>query len=102
MNATNEQVAQYNMEAMWSGNELGLKMVYGHCETLLVCDTYQFKDYSKYDCNMFSEPHKKNGARYAVSARFAKRFQAWQKTYTNGIVKFTLEIKKNILNFYNL
>ena len=59
MNATKEQVAQYNMEAMWSGNELGLKMVYGHCETLLVCDTYQFKDYSKYDCNMFSEPHKK-------------------------------------------
>ena len=59
MNATKEQVAQYNMEAMWSGNELGLKMVYGHCETLLVCDTYQFKDYSKSDCNMFSEPHKK-------------------------------------------
>ncbi|MBR4141715.1 MAG: flavodoxin family protein [Campylobacter sp.] len=59
MNATKEQVAQYNMEAMWSGNELGLKMVYRHCETLLVCDTYQFKDYSKYDCNMFSEPHKK-------------------------------------------
>ncbi|MDA3054874.1 MULTISPECIES: hypothetical protein [unclassified Campylobacter] len=59
MNATKEQVAQYNMEAMWSGNELGLKMVYGHCETLLACDTYQFKDYSKYDCNMFSEPYKK-------------------------------------------
>ena len=59
MNATKEQVAQYNMEAMWSGNELGLKMVYGHCETLLVCETYQFKDYSKYDCNMLANRTKK-------------------------------------------
>ena len=33
-------------------------MVFGSCETLYSCDTYQFSDYDKYYAGMFSEPHK--------------------------------------------
>ena len=36
-----------------------LKMVLGHCELLYVCDTYQFTDYSRYECNMFDEAKKR-------------------------------------------
>ena len=40
-------------------NEEYLKYNYGYAETLWCYDTYQFSDYSKYDCNMFDEPHKR-------------------------------------------
>jgi multimeric flavodoxin WrbA len=33
-------------------------MVLGSCETLYSCDTYQFKDYSKYYAGMWNESHK--------------------------------------------
>ena len=33
-------------------------MIFGSCETLYACDTYQFTDYSKYYAGMFSESHK--------------------------------------------
>lgn len=58
MNATTEQMKQYSMDSVLNANELGFKMVYGYAETLYVCDTYQFNDYSKYNCNMFDESHK--------------------------------------------
>ena len=58
MNATTEQMKQYSMDSVLNANELGFKMVYGYAETLYVCDTYQFNDYSKYNCNMFDEAHK--------------------------------------------
>jgi hypothetical protein len=31
---------------------------FGYCETLYSCDTYQYQDYSKMDCNMFDEEKK--------------------------------------------
>ena len=33
-------------------------MIFGSCETLYACDTYQFNDYSRYYAGMFSEAHK--------------------------------------------
>jgi len=33
-------------------------MIYGYCETVNAYDTYQFSDYSKYDCDVFDESHK--------------------------------------------
>ena len=35
-----------------------MEIVLGHCETLCAYNTYQFRDYSRYDANMFSEPEK--------------------------------------------
>lgn len=58
MNVPENQLEQYNYPTILGANEWALNMIYGYCETLYVCDTYQFSDYSKYDCNVFSEEHK--------------------------------------------
>lgn len=34
-------------------NEYYLRAVYGHAESLLSCDTYQFSDYSLYESDIF-------------------------------------------------
>jgi hypothetical protein len=36
-------------------NERALSRLFGYCEALYSCDTYQDSDYSKYDSNMFDE-----------------------------------------------
>ena len=59
MNVPKNHMSQYNYPTILGVNELYLNMIYGYCETLNSCDTYQFKDYSKYDCNMFNEKHKR-------------------------------------------
>ena len=58
MNVPEDMMPQYEYPTILGANEAYLKMIYGYCETLNVCDTYQFADYSKYDCNMFNEAHK--------------------------------------------
>ncbi len=59
MNVPENQLSDYNYPTILGANEWALNMLYGYCETLYVCDTYQFTDYSKYDCNVFSEEHKR-------------------------------------------
>ena len=59
MNVPENLLTNYNYPTILGVNEWALNMIYGHCETLYVCDTYQFSDYSKYDCNMFNEEHKR-------------------------------------------
>jgi hypothetical protein len=39
-------------------NEGNTRRLLGCCETLYSCDTYQYQDYSKMDCNMFDEGKK--------------------------------------------
>lgn len=58
MNVSEEGAKQFNYPVLLSANEAYLKMIYGYCETLNAYDTYQFNDYSKYDCNVFDEGHK--------------------------------------------
>lgn len=41
----------------FTGTEIG--RLCGHNEVLYSCDTYQFTDYSRYDCNMFPEEKKR-------------------------------------------
>ena len=36
-----------------------LRANFGHCETLYVCNTYQFNDYSRYAMTMFNEEAKR-------------------------------------------
>ena len=59
MNVPENMMPQYEYPTILGANESYLKMIYGYCETLNVCDTYQFNDYSKYDCDMFDETHKR-------------------------------------------
>ena len=48
---------QYDTLLGATGAELG--RLYGYNEILYSCDTYQFSDYNRYDCNMFPEEKKR-------------------------------------------
>lgn len=58
MNCPDFFMSEVNYPTILGANENALKRLFGYCETLYVCDTYQYMDYSKYDCNMFDEKHK--------------------------------------------
>lgn len=58
MNCPESMVEQVNYPTLLSPNEDALKMLFGYCETLCACNTYQFTDYSRYDVPMFSEENK--------------------------------------------
>lgn len=59
MNCSGDMALQFNYPTILSANEAYLSMIFGHCETLYSYDTYQFTDYSLYDCDVFDENHKK-------------------------------------------
>ena len=58
MNVTPERAENSGYLVPIKNNELFLGKVFGASETLLVYDTYQFDDYSKYVCTAFDEKHK--------------------------------------------
>ncbi len=58
MNATQEQFKQHHYDVVLGDNETSLRAVFGYCETLYAFDTFQYTDYSKYDCDLFNPEHK--------------------------------------------
>ena len=59
MNCPENLAKQINYDMVLGTDEKACKMIFGHCEVVNSYDTYQFTDYSKYDCDMFDEAHKK-------------------------------------------
>ena len=59
MNVSKDMLEQFNYPVILGANEAYLNMIYGYCETIYACDTYQFSDYSQYDCDVFDENHKR-------------------------------------------
>lgn len=53
MNCPEWLMEKVNYPAVLGVNEAALSRLFGFCETLYSCDTYQYTDYAKYDCNMF-------------------------------------------------
>lgn len=47
-----------NYDALLGISELEMGRVLGHCESVWSCDTYQFRDYGRYEANMFDGAHK--------------------------------------------
>ena len=45
------------LDAAMKGAEMG--RLYGYNEILYSCETYQFKDYSRYDMNLFDEKQRR-------------------------------------------
>ncbi len=74
MNVPEELMDQYKYPTILGANEMSLKMIYGYCETLNSCDTYQFSDYSKYDCDVFDEAHKRQVKETQFPKDLAKAF----------------------------
>ena len=58
MNVTEDGAKLYNYPEIMAPNEEYLKYIFGYAESYWAYDTYQFSDYSKYNCDMFDEPHK--------------------------------------------
>ncbi len=58
MNCPEWFMDEVNYPTILGSNESALSRLFGYCETLYSCDTYQYTDYSKYDCNMFDETKK--------------------------------------------
>lgn len=59
MNCPEDMVERYGLDKVLAPNGNEMARLYGYNETLYVGDTYQFTDYSRYDCNMFSEEKKR-------------------------------------------
>lgn len=50
---------QIGYPAILDENAKVMEDIFGYSETLYVCNTYQFNDYSRYDFNLFSEEDKR-------------------------------------------
>ena len=60
MNVPEEGLEQWGYDKHLAITPNNMTTVMGYCETLFICNTYQFKDYSKYDVNLFDEEAKRN------------------------------------------
>lgn len=58
MGATESQMKELGYEKHFISSEMFMKHIFGSAETLLVTDTYQFEDYSKYVSTLFNETEK--------------------------------------------
>lgn len=58
MGIPEEQLSEYGYKQQFDTNEYILKVLFGHSESLLSMDTYQFKDYSKVVATRFDPEHK--------------------------------------------
>ncbi|MBQ2644587.1 flavodoxin family protein [bacterium] len=58
MNVPENMMAHYNYDTILNTTEWTVKTIFGYAETLNSYDTYQFNDYSKYDCDVFDEKEK--------------------------------------------
>lgn len=59
MNCPVDMLERFGLDKVLGPNGAELGRLYGYNETIYAGDTYQFRDYSRYDCNMFSEEKKR-------------------------------------------
>lgn len=84
MNVDEARLKEVGYDKNFRGTEMAMNRILGHCESLLVTDTYQFEDYSRYDTSgldreakakrrseVFPEDCKKA---FEMGARFAEGF----------------------------
>ena len=55
MNAPEDIAGKMHYPELTAPNEFAMSTVLGYCETLCAYNTYQFRDYSRYDAGMFNE-----------------------------------------------
>lgn len=58
MGASENQMKELGYEQHFKSNEMFMTYIFGSCETLIVTDTYQFDDYSKYAASLFDANEK--------------------------------------------
>ncbi len=59
MNLPEEMYKDWNYAQILKETPSSMDLIMGYCETLNICNTYQFKDYSRYDITLFNEEDKR-------------------------------------------
>ena len=59
MNCPESMMKEIGYPTLFEANTQTLSAVFGASETLCVCNTYQFADYSRYDMTIFTEEEKR-------------------------------------------
>ena len=59
MNISEELLEKWKYTTLLGRNDIALRAGFGHCETLYICNTYQFNDYSRYEFNLYPEEEKR-------------------------------------------
>ncbi len=59
MNVPEEGLETWGYDKHLAITPSNMNTVMGYSETLFICNTYQFRDYSKYDANLFKEEDKR-------------------------------------------
>ena len=59
MNCPEDVMEKWNYPMLLSDTAKTMKQIMGYNELLYICNTYQFRDYSKYDFNLFDEEDKR-------------------------------------------
>ena len=59
MNCPEDYMQAIGYPPILEENTKAMADIFGYSETLYVCNTYQFNDYSRYDFNLFSEEEKR-------------------------------------------
>lgn len=79
MNCPEELASQINYPTILEENIKSLNHIMGYCEGLFAYDTYQFIDYSKYNCDLFDEKHKKEVQQTKFPIDMKKAFDLGQR-----------------------
>ena len=74
MNIPEGWLEQFNYPTILEENVKSLSHVLGYAEGLYVCDTTQFADFSKYDCDLFNEKDKAKAKEEHFSKDLQKAF----------------------------
>lgn len=59
MNCPEDYMKTIGYPTLLEENTKVMADIFGYAETLYMCNTYQFNDYSRYDFNLFSEEDKR-------------------------------------------
>lgn len=59
MNCPEHFMKDFHYDIILEENKHTLERIFGNCEILYSCDTYQYNDYSKYEGNIFDENKKR-------------------------------------------
>lgn len=77
MNVPEETARQLGYDRLFDNNENVMRMIFGHSESIMSYDTYQFEDYSKVVADRFNVNHKEQQRREVFP-------QDCQKAYNIG------------------
>ena len=89
MNCPKEMMEAAGYPQTLHDNEACMNQIFGYCETLYIYDTFQFRDYSRYNINLF-DPKSKEKHRdecFHKRSRFSFRIRTKDRLHDPGKIK---------------